>query len=231
MAMMQDLCHIPQPSNCLPHFSIKESPHLPESISPLQSSQPPLQSIPNPESTQPSEPSPLHSESLQPSPPSPLYLESLQPPPPSSPNLESPQPIPQQPSFTMVDPESQQSISNVAQQNLQWQNAILSFCFTSALEISLQFAKSQSKLPLSFSLVSCAILITFAFLLLAKFISREHTKVSRVLEKVAFLIAAATFCYTTTIPFPMAFKFVIWSIFSLSLLILVIYKYFCHTAA
>ncbi|GLT34642.1 hypothetical protein SLA2020_091450 [Shorea laevis] len=104
MAMMQDLCPIPQPSNCLPHFSIKESPHLPESISPLQSSQPPLHSIPNPESTQPSAPSLLHSESLQPSPPSPLYLESLQPPPPSSPNLESPQPTPQHPPLTMVDP-------------------------------------------------------------------------------------------------------------------------------
>ncbi|GLT34626.1 hypothetical protein SLA2020_091330 [Shorea laevis] len=244
MAKMHDLCPMPQTSNCPSHFSIKESPQLPEPIFPLHSLQPPLHSIPNPESPQPSEPSPLHSESLQPSPPSPLHSESLQqsppsplyaevlqPSPPSSPNQESRQPIPQQPPLIMVDPESQQFISNAAQQNLQWQNAILSFCFTSALEISLQFAKTQSKLPLSFSLVAFAVLITFAFLLLAKFISREHTKVSRVLEKVAFLIAAATFCYTTTIPFPVGFKFVIWSIFSISLLILVICKYFCHTAA
>ncbi|GLT58244.1 hypothetical protein SLA2020_311750 [Shorea laevis] len=231
MAMMHDLSPIPQPSNCPSHFSIKESPQLSESISPLHSSHPPLHSIPNLESTQPSEPSSLHSESLQPSPPSPLYSESLQPSPPSSPNQQSQQPIPQQPPLIMVDLESQQFISNVAQQNLQWQNAILSFCFTSALEISLQFAKTQSTLPLSFSLVSFAILITFAFLLLAKFISREHTKVSRVLEKVAFLMAAATFCYTTTIPFPAGFKFVSWCIFSISLLFLVIYKYFCHTTS
>ncbi|GLT91603.1 hypothetical protein SLE2022_094830 [Rubroshorea leprosula] len=125
MAMMHDLCPISQPSNCPSHFSIKESPQLSKSISPLHSSQPPLHSIPNPESTQPSEPSSRHSESLQPSPP-------------SSPNQESRQPIPQQPPLIMVDLESQQFISNVAQQNLQWQNAILSFCFTSALEISPQ---------------------------------------------------------------------------------------------
>ncbi|GLT34640.1 hypothetical protein SLA2020_091430 [Shorea laevis] len=213
------------------HFSIKESPQLPKPISPLHSLQPPVHPIPDPESPQPSEPSPLHSESLQPSPPSRLYAEVLQPSPASCPNQESRQPIPQQRPLIMVEPESQQFISNVAQQNLQWQNAILPFCFTSAVEISLQFAKTQSKLPLSFSLVAFAILITFAFLLLAKFISREHTKVSRALEKFAFLIAAATFSYTTTIPFPVGFKFVIWSIFSISLLILVIYKYFCHIAA
>ncbi|GLT91627.1 hypothetical protein SLE2022_095050 [Rubroshorea leprosula] len=231
MAMMHDLCPMPQTSNCPSHFSIKDSPQLPEPISPLHSLQPPLHPILNPESPQPSEPSPLHSESLQPSPPSPLYAELLQTSPPSSPNQESRQPIPQQRPLIMVDLESQQFISNAAQRNLQWQNAILSFCFTSALEISLQFAKTQSKLPLSFILVAFANLITFAFLLLAKFISTEHTKVSRVLEKVAFLIAAATFCYTTTIPFPVGSKFLIWSIFSISLLILVIYKYFCHTAA
>ncbi|GLT26818.1 hypothetical protein SLA2020_018600 [Shorea laevis] len=153
------------------------------------------------------------------------------PSPPSSPDLESPQPIPQPSPLIGFDSESQQFNSDVAQQNLQWQNAILSFCFTSALEISLQFAKTQPKLPLSFSLVSFAILITFAFLLLAKFIRRDHTRVSQELEKVAFLIAAATFCYTTTIPFPVALKFVIWCIFSVSLLIVVIYKYYCRTAA
>ncbi|GLU11919.1 hypothetical protein SLE2022_286370 [Rubroshorea leprosula] len=154
------------------------------------------------------------------------------PSPPSSPNLESPQPIPQPSPLIGNDLESQQFDSDVAQQNLQWQNAILSCCFTSALEISLQFANAQSKLPLSFGLVSFAILITFVFLLLAKFISRDHTRVSQELEKVAFLIAAATFCYTTTIPFPIGFKFVIWCIFSVSLLILVIYsKYFCRPAA
>ncbi|GKV09503.1 hypothetical protein SLEP1_g20989 [Rubroshorea leprosula] len=154
------------------------------------------------------------------------------PSPPSSPILESPQPIPQPPALIGNDLESQQFDSDVAQQNLQWQNAILSFCFTSALEISLQFATTQSELPLSLSLVSFAILITFAFLLLAKYIRKDHTRVSQVLEKVAFLIAAATVCYTTTIPFPIGFKIVIWCIFSISLLILVIYsKYFCRPAA
>ncbi|GLT26814.1 hypothetical protein SLA2020_018560 [Shorea laevis] len=150
---------------------------------------------------------------------------------PSSANLESPQPIPQPPPLIGIDLESQQFDSDVAQQNLQWKNAILSFCFTFALEISLQFAITQSKLPLSFGLVSLAILITLAFLLFAKFIRRDHTRASQELEKVAFLIAAVTFCYTTTIPFPVGFKFVIWCIFSVSLLILVIYKYFYRTAA
>ncbi|GKV36265.1 hypothetical protein SLEP1_g44414 [Rubroshorea leprosula] len=236
MATMQNPCPIAQPSNC--------PPQLPEPPSPLHSEslQPPLHPIPNPESPQPPDPpSPLHLESLHsisnlelsrpPEPPFPLDPESLQPPLPSIPNIESPQLPPRPPSSMRDDLESQQVHSYVAQQNLQWQNAILAFCFTSAIQISLQFAKSQSKPPLPFSLVSFAILLTFALISIAKMISRELTKVSQVLENVAFLIATATFCYTTTIPFSVGFKCVVWSIFTISLLILVIYKCFCYIVA
>ncbi|GLT91631.1 hypothetical protein SLE2022_095080 [Rubroshorea leprosula] len=236
MAMMQNPCPIPQPSDCPPNLAEPPSPLHSESL------QPPLHRIPNPETPQPPEPPPpLHLESLHsipnlelsqpPEPPFPLHAESLQPPLPSIPNLESPQLPPQPPPSMIDDLESQHIRSDVAQQNLQWQNAILAFCFTTAIEISLQFAKSQSKLSLPFSLVSLAILLTFALLLIAKMIRRELTKVSQVLEKVAFLIATATFCYTTTIPFSVGFKCVIWSIFTISLLILVIYKCFCYIVA
>ncbi|GLT34629.1 hypothetical protein SLA2020_091350 [Shorea laevis] len=236
MATMQNPCPMAQPSNC--------PPQLPEPPSPLHSEslQPSLHPIPNPESPQPPDPpSPLHLESLRsisnlelsrpPEPPFRLDPESLQPPLPSILNIESPQLPPRPPRSMIDDLESQQVRSYVAQQNLQWQNAILAFCFTSAIQISLQFAKSQSKLPLPFSLVSFAILLTFALILIAKMIRRELTKVSQVLENVAFLIATATFCYTTTIPFSAGFKCVIWSIFTISLLILVIYKCFCYIVA
>ncbi|GLT34628.1 hypothetical protein SLA2020_091340 [Shorea laevis] len=245
MAMMNDSCPIPQPSICSPHFS--ESLQLPESLSHLHSEsfQPPLHPVSNPESPQPPEgpepPSHLHSETLHsipnlelsqpPEPPFHLHPESLQPPLRTIPNIESPQSPPQPPPSTLDNLESQLVISDVAQQNLQWENAILAFCFTSTIEISLQFAKSQSKLSPPVSLVSFAILLTFALLSIAKMVSRKLTKVSRVLENVAFLIATATFCYTTTIPFPVSFKFVIWSIFAVSLLILVIYNCFCRIAA
>ncbi|GLT58242.1 hypothetical protein SLA2020_311530 [Shorea laevis] len=199
MATMQNPCPIAQPSNCPPQLPEPPSPLHPESL------QPPLHPIPNPESPQPPDPpSPLHLESLHsisnlelsrpPEPPFPLDPESLQPPLPSIPNIESPQLPPGPPRSMIDDLESQQVHSYVAQQNLQWQNAILAFCFTSAIQISLQFAKSQSKPPLPFSLVSLAILLTFALILIAKMIRRELTKVSQVLENVAFLIATATFC-------------------------------------
>ncbi|WRX20273.1 hypothetical protein QQP08_012760 [Theobroma cacao] len=144
---------------------------------------------------------------LEISPPSTL---PLRPPPSTSPSFNA---------------ESQLLNLLAAQPHLQWQSAILTFCFTFALGFSLQFSQTdQSKdkePPFSFVLLSFAVLLIFVILLVALFISQNHARTSQVLEKVALLLAAAAFCHATAIPFPLNLKFATWTLFSVSLFVVV----------
>ncbi|XVE81496.1 hypothetical protein DITRI_Ditri15bG0069100 [Diplodiscus trichospermus] len=96
-----------------------------------------------------------------------------------------------------MDVEEQIAAAVVAQQNLQWQGAIMTFCFTSSIEIALQFAETPSKVSSSLKLVSSANLITFCLLLVANFINGRFGRVSQLLEKVAIVIAAVTLMFIT----------------------------------
>ncbi|GLT91629.1 hypothetical protein SLE2022_095060 [Rubroshorea leprosula] len=219
MAMMNDSCLIPQPSICSPHFG--ESLQLPESLSHHHSKslQPPLHPISNPESPQPPEgpepPSHLHSETLHsipnldlsqpPEPPFPLHPESLQPPLRTIPNIESPQSPPQPPPSTIDNLESQQVISDVAQQNLQWQNAILAFCL---IYVCNRDISSVCKIP-----IQTVPSLQFGFFCNRAYLCPSldckdgqqgaYQGITSVGE------CCISHCYTTTIPFPVGFKFVI----------------------
>ncbi|XVF37635.1 hypothetical protein REPUB_Repub20aG0026500 [Reevesia pubescens] len=160
------------------------------------------------------------------------HLPQLQPSSPPSPNVANaespvslPLPPPSSPSFSL---ESEPINLLAAQQHLQWQNAILTFCFTFALGlISLQFSQTDKskELPTSFALLSFAILLTFFLLLVAFFINQRHATTSIKLEKVALLLAAAAFCHAITIPFPLNLKFASWTLFFFSVFVIVICKF------
>ncbi|XVF37641.1 hypothetical protein REPUB_Repub20aG0027100 [Reevesia pubescens] len=133
--------------------------------------------------------------------------------------------LPSSPSFNL---ESEPNNLLAAQQHLQWQNAILQFCFTFALGlISLQFSQTveSKELPTSFALLSFAVLLTFVLLLVAFFINQRHATTSIMLEKVALLLAAAAFCHAITIPFPLNLKFASWTLFFFSVFVIVICKF------
>ncbi|KAJ0034729.1 hypothetical protein Pint_25881 [Pistacia integerrima] len=110
--------------------------------------------------------------------------------------------------------------------NLQWQNIIMAFCFTSALEISLQYVQNQFHLPSSFHLLSLLIMLTFALLFVAKFISLKFPVASQVLEKLVVLMAVTTVFYTIAIPFPLSLKCATWAVYVASMLTVVILNSF-----
>ncbi|XVF05261.1 hypothetical protein REPUB_Repub05bG0156500 [Reevesia pubescens] len=165
--------------------------------------------------------------------------QRLPSPSPSSPSLsyESPQsqlPSPASAPTTPSNLKPQQESLLACQQHLQWQNAVLAFCFSYALSVSLQFVGTdQSNHQLHFNLVllSFLVLLTFTLILVAFFIHPNCTRASQALEKVAFLFAAAAFCLTLSIPFSFELKCAIWAVFLLSLLILIIFKFLNHKTA
>ncbi|KAK8671006.1 hypothetical protein V6N13_037617 [Hibiscus sabdariffa] len=118
-------------------------------------------------------------------------------------------------------PSSETVVVNslAAQQNQQiWRNPILSFCFSFALGICLQFPQSgESKsLPTSLALLSFAVLVTFSLHSVLLFVGGKHATTSIVMETIALFVAAAAFSHATAIPFPLNLKYVTWALFCIS---------------
>ncbi|KAJ4723585.1 putative GTPase IMAP family member 1 [Melia azedarach] len=154
------------------------------------------------------------------------FLSQLPPrsdPPPSSlPTLPASSPSTRDSDSQAVSAPNTQQVQNPNQILLQWQNVVMAFCFTSALEIALLFAQTKSQLPVSFYFLSFVILLVFLSLFVAKFVGEEFVFTSEVLEKVAILLAATSFILTITIPLPLSFKFAVWTLYVVCLFIVVI---------
>ncbi|KAJ6738398.1 hypothetical protein OIU74_003370 [Salix koriyanagi] len=115
--------------------------------------------------------------------------------------LYLPPPTPQRPSRAIN--AQQINVATVTQISLEWPNIIMAFCFEAAIQIALQYEKTQqSKLPIAFYLRSLSILLTFAALFSSQLISKKFPGISKVLEKVAMFLA--TFAFFTTIATPLA---------------------------
>ncbi|KAK8596176.1 hypothetical protein V6N13_000822 [Hibiscus sabdariffa] len=96
----------------------------------------------------------------------------------------------------LVQPPSQpqfpSQLEPVVQNHQQWQNAIVGFCFSYALGVSLQFVipgRSDHWLPLPRVSLSFIVLLVFIFILLAFFIHPKCTMISQALQKAALLLA------------------------------------------
>ncbi|GLT58249.1 hypothetical protein SLA2020_311570 [Shorea laevis] len=126
--------------------------------------------------------------------------------------------------------ESLIAASLTRQRDQQWESAIISFCFTSAIEISLyKFQQPESnELPFPILLLSCANLFTFALLVVAKLISDDDrlTTISKALQQATIILAFAQLCYTVAIPFTLILKCTVWAIFAISIIVVIIWKYF-----
>ncbi|GMI97217.1 hypothetical protein HRI_003391000 [Hibiscus trionum] len=157
----------------------------------------------------------------QPTPPS--------PPPASATSPETPQPhTPQQStSSTFTTPSHlKQPESSAAQQHIQWKNSVLSFCFSYAIAVSIQYAQTDHRPPdSSLVLLSFLVQLTFNLFFLALFIRPYSNKTSEMLEKVGFVVAAAAFCHAIAIPFPFELKCAVFAVFIVFLLLLATFMY------
>ena len=109
-----------------------------------------------------------------------------------------------------------------ARRVLEWQNVIMGFCFSSALEITILFAQTNSELSPLYYVLSFAILLTFLSLFVSKLIMHKFTVASQVLEKAAVIIAATALVLATTIPYSAKLKYATWSLYAVSLLAIII---------
>lgn len=97
----------------------------------------------------------------------------------------------------VVHQQESQLLTNfiALQQDLQWQNVILTFRFTSAFEVSVlhqqkqQYSSETSQTDYTSVFVSLAILFTVVLLPVIKLIDGKLTVICQALEKVAILIA------------------------------------------
>ncbi|KAB2012631.1 hypothetical protein ES319_D09G103600v1 [Gossypium barbadense] len=171
------------------------------------------------------QPPPFANETLQAdSPFHTLNHSEFQSPPPHTPRLPQQQSLPPPPSHRKIA---------AAQQHLQWINAVLSFCFSyPIIMLQFQYAQTnQNQSNVSLIVLSFLVLFTFNLFLLALFIKPISTRTSETLEKVGVLVAAAAFCHTIAIPFPLELKCVVFAVFILFLLLLTAFIYFSGKGA
>nr|POE52355.1 hypothetical protein CFP56_65587 [Quercus suber] len=131
-----------------------------------------------------------------------------------------------QPSQT-TDPEAPPVTPVLAKQNIeprnpQWQDIIMGFCLTSALQIALQYIKTPSQLlPLSFHLLSLTVVLTFSALFVAKLIGSKYPVPAQVVNEVAVFFVTTAFFLAITIPMPLYLKFLSWAIYVVLLTVFV----------
>ncbi|KAJ6859928.1 hypothetical protein NC651_036297 [Populus alba x Populus x berolinensis] len=104
-----------------------------------------------------------------------------------------------------------------AQQEMEWQKTLISFCITSGLQIAFHFHQiTDSKLD-SLHLVCILLAIIFSCLFVSHFINpTKFPRTSKVLGKVAVFLAATVFFITISIPFPPGVKWATWIIYAIS---------------
>ena len=145
-----------------------------------------------------------------------LRETSVQPPPPQ----------------TVIDPESlgeslvqpppsqdREPPPNPINWAVEWQNTILTLCFTTAIGIAIQSMGKDFQFPLSFHWLSLANSMTFSALFVAKFIGRKSPAAVKVLEQVAVFLAATIFFLAVTIPLQPHFKYAAWAIYAVTVII------------
>jgi hypothetical protein len=100
---------------------------------------------------------------------------------------------------------------------------LLNLCFTAAIQITIQYgqvAESEAHYPII--LISLAVVAIFASLFVSPFIGKKIPTASKVLEKVAFFLAATTFFFAIATPFPLGIRCAIWAVYIMSLITIAI---------
>jgi len=100
---------------------------------------------------------------------------------------------------------------------------LLNLCFTAAIQITIQYRQvAESEIHYSMNLISLAVAAMFASLFVSPFIGKKIPTASKVLEKVAFFLAATTFFFAIATPFSLGIKCAIWTVYIMSLITIAI---------
>ena len=126
-----------------------------------------------------------------------------------------------------MDPKSAPINSDIDKKNIEWQNIVLMFCFTTAIGIAIQSTEMNSQFPPSFQWLSLANVLTFSALFVAKFVGKVSPTTVKVLEQGAILLAATIFFLATTISLTQHLKYVTWAIYVVTMIVVFICKRLC----
>ena len=109
-------------------------------------------------------------------------------------------------------------------QNMEWPLVLFGFCLASAVDIALYSIQTNAKIPLCLQFLSFSILLAFASLFVARFLTCNHPTRPQVLEQGGIFFAVTAFFIALTTSFPLFLKLISWAIYVLSLLAIVIFR-------
>ncbi|OMO67964.1 hypothetical protein CCACVL1_20161 [Corchorus capsularis] len=116
-----------------------------------------------------------------------------------------------------------------SQNYLAWEKLIVAFCLGSSIEIAILFAQiGSAPLPITFNLLSLAILLAFTCLCVGKCYS-NHSKfhrVARMLEQVGGFFMVTAFFIAIAIPFPLWLQCCTGAVYAISFLSIMICNLF-----
>ncbi|KAF9679194.1 hypothetical protein SADUNF_Sadunf07G0114700 [Salix dunnii] len=136
-------------------------------------------------------------------------------------NLELPSPQPQpSPSNTISESQPNNILDAKPDLEKELKKTLLSLCFGAALQIATQGKQvAESEINRStISLLSLGTATIFASLFTSHFIGENMPNASRMLDKVAFFLAATTFFFAIATPCPLGIKCAIWAVYIISLI-------------
>lgn len=153
-----------------------------------------------------------------------LESQSSQPLPSSSNTTtsESQSPTGGRPPLTINESQRNNVLDAKPDLETELRKTLLSLCFTAAIQITIQYgqgAESEAHYPII--LISLAIAAIFASLFVSPFIGKKIPTASKVLEKVAFFLAATVFFFAIATPFPLGIRCAIWAVYIISLIAIV----------
>ncbi|KAK3223584.1 hypothetical protein Dsin_010609 [Dipteronia sinensis] len=132
-------------------------------------------------------------------------------------------PAPTPPPAIPVDLEAEAKaeaalLANYGQETLDWAVRMIGFCLPPAVAIAVQFLKTDQshELPLAFYFLSLALILSFNFLFLTKFIAPKFPETAKLLERFGVFLAVTAIYIAVTIPLPLWLKCIIWIVFVIS---------------
>ena len=108
--------------------------------------------------------------------------------------------------------------------NMDWADLMICFCLSDALEMTSVYAQIKSQLPVTFHLLSLAILLAFACFFVSQFIRPKFLVPAQKLKNFGVFFSVTAIFMAITIPFPLYFKIATGAIYTISVFAIII----CH---
>jgi hypothetical protein len=97
-----------------------------------------------------------------------------------------------------------------------WANLMITYVLAFAPAIALTYAQIYSKFSPTFHVLSFEFLLSFATLIVSKFMKPKFPVVARGLDAVGIFFAVTAFFTAITIPFPLYLQIITWVVYAIS---------------